>query len=258
MQTIQRNFQAMLEKKWDEGKFVCVGIDPDEAKLPPCVMSSAKQYDGVGINIVRLAILSFTRQIVEKTRHIVGAYKPNYAFFEALGYKGVKLFEEVVELIHLFAPDVPVIGDLKRADIDNTNRGSAKAAFKEYGLDTLTVNPYFGGSSLSPFINYEDPAEGIAKGDKGVIVLCRTSNPGALEFQDRQILISPEELSAEFDLIKAVRAITGREVKFIWPKTFFQSHDYWVMPLYQWVAIRFAARWNVNNNVALVVGATAP
>lgn len=258
MGTESRNFRAMLGKKMDEGKFVCVGLDPDLDKIPECVKQTAGRYAGAGTSFFRLAVVDFCRAIVEKTHDLVCAFKPNSAFFEENGADGVKTLTAVVNIIHELAPDVPIIGDLKRADIGNTNRGYARAAFNKLGVDAMTVNPYFGGGSLSPFLDYQDEKAGVNKGDKGVVVLCRTSNPEAKEFQDRLTLVSPEELKEELQLLAGLGVKTAEAMKEKWGIVNGRDINYWTMPLYQWVAIRFASRWNGNGNCSLVVGANAP
>jgi len=253
-----RNYQNLRQEMWRLGRFVCVGFDPDMAKIPECVKNTAGRYAGAGTSQFRLTVVDFCRQIVLATRGVAGAYKPNSAFFEEHGADGMKTLTAVVHTINELAPDVPIVGDLKRADIGNTNRGYAKAAFKALGVDTVTVNPYFGGGSLAPFFNFEDELGVVRKGDKGVVVLCRTSNPEAAEFQDRLTLISQGEIREEFSLLAAAGVTTFEKMLSVWPTATMNGESYWVMPFYQWVAIRFASRWNGNGNCSLVVGATAP
>ena len=120
------------------------------------------------------------------------------------------------------APDVVLLADAKRGDIDSTSVKYAEAMFDYWGFDAVTVNGYMGGESLSPFFNYAD---------RGVFVVCRSSNPGAREFQD--IMVSPDALELGMD---------GQGQK---------------MPLYEWLAVR-SSNWNGNGNLGLVVGATSP
>lgn len=193
-----RNFFELLRSNWAEGKFVCVGLDPDIDKIPRC----AKCCSLIG------SFIAFNSEIVKATRHVVCAYKPNVAFYERHGVEGLYALKQTILYIQGVAPEVPVILDAKRADIGSTNVGYAEAAFDYLGADAITVHPYFGREALEPF---------LARKDKGVIVLCRTSNPGAREFQDLPV--------------------DGR-------------------PLYQHVARNVATQWNGNGNCALVVGAT--
>ncbi len=166
---------------------LCVGLDPDPESMP------------------KVGFLEFNRAIIDATADLVCAYKPNLAFYEASGIEGLKALQKTVEYI----PDnIPIIGDGKRGDIGNTARAYAKALFDTFGFDAATVNPYLGFDSVKPFIEYSD---------KGVFILCRTSNPGAMDFQSLA-----------------------------------DAHG---TPLYQTVA-RKAKEWNVHGNIGLVVGAT--
>jgi orotidine-5'-phosphate decarboxylase len=192
----------MLEAKWAEGKFVCVGLDSDVDKLPPSFADF----------LLPERVTIFNRRIIETTHDLVCAYKPNVAFYLALGPSGVVALASTIRDIHELAPDVPVILDAKVADIGNTNQGYVKFAFDLLGADAITVHPYLGEEALKPFLERKD---------KGVIVLCKTSNPGADEFQDVDLL---------------------------------GSHD----RLFQTVAKRVSQNWNKNGNCALVAGATYP
>ena len=168
--------------------WLCIGLDPDPELMP------------------RVEVLQFNRAIIESTCDLVCAYKPNLAFYEALGTEGLAILEKTIKYI---PGDIPVIGDAKRGDIGNTARAYARALFSVFGFDAATVNPYLGFDSVEPFISYQD---------KGVFILCRTSNRGALDFQDLYT--------------------NG-------------------LPLYETVA-RKAREWNIHSNIGLVVGATYP
>jgi len=176
-------FLTKISQKWAEGKFVCVGLDQADFK--------------------------FNKLIVDQTFDLVCAYKPNSAFYEAAGLIGRKSLEQIIKYIQKNYPQIPVILDAKRADIGNTNEGYAKEAFDNLGADAITVHPYLGKEAIQPFLE--------RKG-KGVLVLVRTSNPGAQEFQDL--------------------LVCGK-------------------PLYQVVA-EHVMTWNTNGNVGVVVGATYP
>lgn len=199
----ERHFRQMLQAQWDRGNFVCVGLDSEYGKIPDPV----KKRSG---GVVSDTLTTFNRAIVEATHDLVCAYKPNIAFYEAHGPDGITALRNTIMDIHTIAPDVPVILDAKRADIGNTNNGYVQAAFEYFQADAITVNPYFGAEALKPFLDHKD---------KGIIILCRTSNPGAGEFQD--LLINNQ-------------------------------------PLYQIVAKHVADKWNTAGNCALVVGATCP
>ncbi len=160
-----RDFRELLETKWDEGKFLCVGLDSELEKIP----EAARKED------TRATIAAFNRAIIDATKSIVCAYKPNVAFYEAHGEEGFAALRETISYVLDAAPDVPVILDAKRGDIGHTNVQYAAAAFDHLRADAITVNPYQGGEALKPFLDREE---------KGVIVWCRSSNTGAGEFQD--------------------------------------------------------------------------
>ncbi|MDP3879143.1 MAG: orotidine-5'-phosphate decarboxylase [Dehalococcoidales bacterium] len=170
---------------------LCVGLDPDPALMP----------DGIGV-------FEFNKAIVDATADLVCAYKPNFAFYEALGIAGIEALKRTIEYI---PEEIPVIADAKRNDIGNTAKAYAKAIFATLDCDATTVNPYLGFDSIEPFIQYHE---------KGVLILCRTSNTGAVDFQD---------LSCKIE--------GGRR------------------PLFEVVAMK-AREWNIHGNIGLVVGAT--
>lgn len=213
------SFNDMLQVKWDEGKSVCVGLDPDITKLPLAHLglgeydiNAIKNWLGIGSReSAATAIVHFNEGIVDATHDLVCAYKPNSAFYERLGSNGMRALERTVAYIRRKDPTIPIIYDAKRGDIGNTNTGYTESAFDKLGVDAITVAPYMGGESLSAFLRYSD---------KGIIVLVRTSNPGAGEFQD---------------------LVLGDGTK-----------------LYQIVARHVANDWNGNGNCAVVVGATNP
>lgn len=196
-------FLAMLEQRWRQGNFVCVGLDLEYNRLPASV-KSARSHEG--------ALFTFGRAIVDATHDRVCAYKPNSAFYEAQGDEGLHALTKIVHYIKDTYPAIPVILDAKRADIGSTNQGYVTSAFDLLGVDAITVHPYLGKEALAPF---------LARKEKGIIVLAKTSNPGSGELQD--LLVGEE-----------------RE------------------PLYQVIARNVARYWNTNGNCALVVGATYP
>ncbi len=162
------SFFNKLRKKWDDGKFLCVGLDTDYSLLP----SSAKTGS------IEDSVFNFNKNIIDKTASIVCAFKPQIAYYEANGAEGLNALKKTSDYLKRIFPDIPIILDAKRADIGSTNSEYAKAYFDEMGFDAVTVNPYFGKESLEPFLSYED---------KGVIVLVRTSNPGSDEFQKLEV-----------------------------------------------------------------------
>ncbi len=229
----KRNFRALLEAQWAKGNFVCVGLDSELGKIPEAAQISDPENPGNLLGLCPLStIFRFNRDIVDATSHAVCAYKPNIAFYEEHGEDGWRALRVTIMQIHEVAPDVPVILDAKRADIGNTNKGYVQM-LDILGADAITVHPYLGREALQPFLD---------RADKGIIVLCRTSNPGASEFQDLPIPI-PEEVVDEM--------FTGN------PRLQGQVSDP-VWPLYQHVAYRVSRTWNTNGNCALVVGATYP
>ncbi len=134
--------------------FLCIGLDPDPELLP------------------HPHIQSFLQEIVDATSDLVCAYKPNVAFFEALGLGGM---QTLLEALRSVPKSIPIIADAKRGDIGNTSRFYAKALFEIYKFDAATVNPYGGRDAVQPFIDYAD---------RGVFVWCRSSNPGGADLQD--------------------------------------------------------------------------
>jgi orotidine-5'-phosphate decarboxylase len=190
-------FVERLRQAWRVRQtLLCVGLDPDPARLPKHL--AAAKYP----------IFEFGRAIVDATADLVCAFKPQIAYYAAA--RAEDQLEMTIAHIRRSHPEVPVILDAKRGDIGSTAQMYAKEAFERYQADALTVNPYLGFDSLEPYLEFAD---------KGVIVLCRTSNPGARDVQDI--------------------ASGGRK-------------------LYQIIAEKAARDWNANANVLLVVGATYP
>src|SRR5258708_22626585 len=159
-------FISHLEHCWRQGNFVCVGLDSAYEQLPAMVKSRGS---------IEEALFVFNRDIIDATHDLVCAYKPNVAFYEAQGVEGFRALIKTVRYIKETYLHIPVILDAKRADIDSTNLGYIKATFDIIGADALTVHPYLGREALAPF---------LARKEKGIIILARTSNPGAGEFQD--------------------------------------------------------------------------
>jgi len=156
----QQKLLAAIEKN---NSLLCVGLDPDPARIPP---RFSREPD---------PLFGFNKAIIDATAHLVCAYKPNIAFYEAYGPAGLEALKRTIEYI---PPYIPVILDAKRGDIGSTARAYARAAFEFLGADAVTVNPYLGRDALEPFLAY---------GDKGIFVLCHTSNPGAQDFQTRLV-----------------------------------------------------------------------
>lgn len=153
-------YKERLAKLISERKTViCIGLDPDIEKIPDDI----RKLDN--------PILEFNKQIIEATSDLVVSYKPNMAFYEALGSKGWEILKETVKSV---PKSVPVIIDAKRGDIGNTSARYAAAIFDDIGGDAVTLSPYLGEDSLKPFFEYKD---------KCCFILCVTSNPGAQDFQ---------------------------------------------------------------------------
>ncbi len=191
-------FRDKLEAAWEQcGSLLCIGLDPDPALMP----------DGYGADDVA----AFNIAIIEATSHLVCAYKPNVAFYEALGpERGYAALRKTLAAI---PPHIITLADAKRGDVEHTARAYVQALFDDLGFDAATVNPYLGLDSVEPWI--ERP-------DKAAIIVCRTSNPGAPDFQDLQV-----------------------------------QTDSGTQPLYEVVAQR-AKSWDRHGNIGLVVGATYP
>ena len=191
------HFMQALQQAWTRNNsLVCVGLDPEPAKFPPHLRDTPD------------AVFEFCRAIVDATADLVCSYKPQIAHFAAL--RAEDALERLIAHIHASHPGVPVILDAKRGDIGSTAERYVVEAFDRYDTDAVTLNPYLGRDSIQPFLD---------RADKGVILLCRTSNPGGADFQ---------------------------------------ALDCGGQPLYIRVAETIAREWNVNGNCALVTGATWP
>lgn len=190
-------FIQKLRTAWkSNNSLLCVGLDPDLPRFPESLKTHPQ------------ALFEFNRAIIDATRDLVCAFKPQIAYFAALSAEDA--LQQTIEYIHDHYPHIPVILDAKRGDIGSTATQYAKEAFERYKADAVTLNPYLGQDSAAPFLEYAD---------KGCIFLCRTSNPGAADFQDLMV--------------------DGK-------------------PVYEQVATTIAEKWNDNSNCMLVVGATWP
>ena len=191
------HFMQSLQQAWTRNNsLVCVGLDPEPSKFPTHLKGHPD------------AIFEFCRDIVDATADLVCTFKPQIAHFAAL--RAEEILERLIAHIHAEHPGVPVILDAKRGDIGSTAQHYVTEAFDRYRADAVTLNPYLGRDSVQPFLD---------RADKGVILLCHTSNPGAADLQDLDV--------------------GGK-------------------PLYQHVAKIIAHDWNRHGNCALVTGATWP
>ena len=190
-------FYEKLAIRWRKSNsLVCVGLDPDLQKLPAVVRGE------------KHPLFRFNQRIIDSTHEHVCCYKPQIAYYAAIGAEDQ--LEMTFDYLNTHHPDIPHILDAKRGDIGSTAVMYAREAFERYSADAVTVNPYMGGDTLTPFLDYAS---------KGVVVLCKTSNPGSDEFQTLK---------------------TDRQT------------------LYQRIAHAAQHQWNSNRNVLLVVGATYP
>jgi uridine monophosphate synthetase len=194
---MMKSFFEFLDERVEVcNSLLCIGLDPHPQDLPEATASAARD---------------FCINLIERTAQFVAAYKPNAAFFEVFGSAGWQALESVIQAV---PPGIPVILDGKRGDIASTNQAYARSAFLTLGAHAITASPFLGGESLAPFL--EDP-------QRGVFLLCKTSNPGSSDLQDLTV-------------------ITPTSTK---------------MPLYEYIA-RLTRQWNQKNNLGLVVGATHP
>lgn len=195
-------FQEKLDRIVKKNKsLVCVGLDTDISKI------KESQF-------------SFNKTIIEATHDLVCSYKLNTAFYESIGHRGVEALKMTCDYLRKKYPEITIIIDAKRGDIGNTNNGYVQFIFTYLGADAVTLHPYLGEEAIRPFLEQKD---------KGIIILCKTSNPGSDEFQNLQVSIP-----SLYDRAKMVK------------------------PLYQIVAENIAKKWNKNRNCLLVVGATYP
>ncbi len=191
------SFINKLEAAWDKAdSLLCVGLDPNWSKIPEHLKEESEP------------IFEFCKAIIDATHDLVCAYKPQIAYFAAL--EAESQLQKVMNYLNETYPHIPIILDSKRGDIGSTAAMYAKEAFERFGADAVTVNPYMGQDSAEPFLSYAD---------KGVVLLCRTSNAGAQDIQDLEV--------------------DGT-------------------PVYELVAKMISEQWNTNNNCCIVVGATWP
>lgn len=209
------------------GKYVCVGLDPDIDQIPDCVTGDTPTE----------RILNFLCPIVEATSPWAADYKPQSAYYEAPGPKGMEVLDTTTSWIRHCAPDAPVILDFKRGDIDRTSEAYAQAA-DYYDVEAVTVNPYMGGGAIEPL---------LSRGDRTHFVLCRTSNPDAGEFQDAVVTVYLDEKTGYYYSTSEWAEKQGATVKQVAQ-----------MPLYQFIAHRAGKSWQKKfGNCGVVVGATA-
>ena len=192
-------FTQQLQSSWaSQGSMLCIGLDPDPKRLPPSLQGKPE------------GIFEFCREIADATADLACSFKPQFAYFASQGAEA-QLEKLIVHLKHKY-PKIPVILDSKRGDIGSTAEHYAMEAFERYGADAVTVSPYMGFDSVEPYLRHAG---------KGVIILCRTSNPGGSDLQFLNVAPGGE-------------------------------------PLYLHVAKLAAQKWNSSGQISLVVGATFP
>ena len=199
MNSSSNTFNQQLQSAWaSQGSMLCVGFDPDPKRLPPSLQGKPE------------GIFEFCREIADATADLVCAFKPQFAYFAS--QRAEAQLEKLIKHLKEKYPQIPVILDSKRGDIGSTADHYAMEVFDRYGADAVTVSPYMGFDTIEPYLRHQG---------KGVIVLCRTSNPGGSDLQF--LNVSPDGQT-----------------------------------LYLHVAKLAAQKWNASGQIGLVVGATFP
>ena len=211
------SFFSFLEKRVDDcSSLLCIGLDPHVNDLVAPTAASARD---------------FCLNLVKQTSRYAAAFKPNAAFFEVFGADGWTALKEVIAAIqeesNRMGSMIPVILDAKRGDIASTAEAYARSAFENLGAHCITLSPYLGKDSIDPFIQ---------NSEKGVFLLCKTSNPGSGDLQDLMVTIDNRPSTTEENSSSIVHGPSS-------------------VPLYEHVA-KLAQQWNAKNNIGLVVGAT--
>lgn len=235
--TPERNFFELLEARQAAGFHLCVGLDTSPDALPECC---------IDLEPPAASWIKFNEAIVAATAPFAAAFKPNLAFYESRGETGWTVLRRTTEYILGEYPHIPIIGDGKRADIGATNLNYVTALFDQYGCDAATVHAWHGMEAMRPFLD---------RGDKGIIVVVRTSNPGADEFQKRMVVLNegereefPAEHRDELTTCLSYPAVAGSNQPILWGTS-----------QYRLMAHRVARYWNaVSGNCAVVAGATYP
>jgi orotidine-5'-phosphate decarboxylase len=215
--------QELIDNIRRKQSFLCVGLDTDTRKIPEHLLGEDD------------SIFAFNKAIIDATAPYCVAYKPNLAFYEAHGVKGLMAFEKTVKYLKQNYPDQFIIADAKRGDIGNTSQMYARTFFGEYDVDALTVAPYMGEDSVTPFIDSLTPALSKGEGTKNhwVILLALTSNKGSFDFQlteDKQgerlfekVIRKSQEWGSDENMMYVVGATRGemfRDIRRVAPKAF--------------------------------------
>lgn len=182
------NRQELIKQIKSKKSFLCVGLDPDTDKMPASLNGD---------------LFEFNKQIIDVTAPYCVAYKPNLAFYEAHGLKGYEAYEKTVEYIKKNYPEIFIIADAKRGDIGNTSRMYAKSFFEVQNVDAVTVAPYMGKDSVTPFLGFDG---------HWVVVLALTSNPGSHDFQTKTVINeAPENNCQLFEQVLSTVASWGND-----------------------------------------------
>ncbi len=233
-------FTSRLKAQNDQGKYLCIGLDTDATVLRKLDREQPFIENELGVFQTDLdqddnLVFAHNLMVIDSTKDLVAAYKPNVAFYRKLGGYGFETLDDSINAVRRFNPDVLTVLDAKVGDIDSTNDGYINEAFFQLKADAITVHNYLGQRAMQPFLNQTD---------KGIFVLARTSNPGGGEFQDLEVDLSHQEL---------LGLLNG-------PARKFGSTEGWNpnMPLYEYVTHRVVNHWNENGNCGIVAGATYP
>ena len=193
------NRQQLIQQIREKRSFLCVGLDTDLKKIPQHLLNEED------------AIFAFNKKMIDATAPYCVAYKPNLAFYEAFGVKGLASFEKTVKYLKEKYPNHFIIADAKRGDIGNTSKMYARTFFEEYDVDSLTVAPYMGEDSVTPFLSYEG---------KWVVLLALTSNKGSHDFQltedtegrrlFERVLATSQQWATDEQMMYVVGATQGR------------------------------------------------
>ena len=178
-------FEKLSKRVDSSSSYLCIGLDPVWEKIPKHIPRS------------KYGVFNFLSEIISKTKDYAAAFKPNLAYFESLGFSGMEVLSELIKII---PEEIPVIGDAKRGDVMHTSELYAKAVFEKLNCDAITVNPYLGRDALRPFFDFTE---------KGVFVLCLSSNPGASDFQLPDLFLKVGRKVCEWNLSGNAGLVVG-------------------------------------------------
>ena len=228
-------FVERLEIRMREAdSLACVGLDPVVAQMPAEFASSKDPLASWGV------------RVIEQTHRFVCAFKLNLAFYEAEGQAGWAALEQTMEHLRSQHPDIPVIGDAKRGDIGSSCEAYARSLFDRLGFDAVTLNPYLGREALEPFLR---------RADRGCIIVCRTSNPGADDFQNLETEL-PEAQAADNPRNPNAALPEGSRGKAAGSNRGETAES--ATPLWHHVLQTVVNQWNARGNCLAVIGATRP